>query len=117
MKIRQQGKIVGHGKTGSALSIQTEDGAAISSQGLIMPNNIDGSWGELLDWPLIPIHAILLANGKILTFGTDANGMQGAGQIYDVYDPVTGTHTTLPNLTLTDIFCSAAIILPARQRS
>jgi hypothetical protein len=72
----------------------------------------DGEWSAVFDWPLIAIHAILTPDGKVLTFGTDEAGMQGGQFVYDVWDPVTGEHTTLPNTTATDIFCSVAVIVP-----
>ncbi|MCT4656634.1 MAG: DUF1929 domain-containing protein [Cohaesibacter sp.] len=81
-----------------------------------MPNNTDGLWEDLKNWPLIGLHAIVTQSGKVLTFGTDSRGMQGAQFIYDVYDPVTDTHETLTNTTPTDIFCSAAIILPGTDK-
>ena len=80
--------------------------------GIIVPNQTDGVWGGLQDWPLIGIHSIVTQDGRVLSFGTDAQGMQGGQFIYDVWDPVTGTHNTLSNTTPTDIFCSAAIIIP-----
>ena len=58
--------------------------------------SISGSWGSLFSWPQIGVHAIVLPNGKILSYGTDQAGNQGA-KIYDVWDPVTNTHNTLPN--------------------
>src|SRR5262249_32306178 len=51
-------------------------------------------------------------DGKILTYGTDQAGLQGAYKIYDVWDPITNTHTTLPNKTFVDEFCAAAEIIP-----
>ena len=75
-----------------------------------------GSWGSLKDWPLIGLHSIVTQDGKVLTFGTDSNGMQSGAFIYDLWDPVTDTHTTLDNKTATDIFCSAAIILPGTNQ-
>ena len=75
-----------------------------------------GSWGELKDWPLIGLHAIVTQDGKVMTFGTDSQGMQSGAFIYDLWDPVTDTHTTLDNETATDIFCSAAIILPGTSK-
>ena len=38
--------------------------------------------------------------------------MQGAYKIYDVWDPITNTHNTLPNKTFVDEFCAAAQIIP-----
>ena len=75
-----------------------------------------GRWEELLDWPLIGLHAVVTQDGKVLTFGTDSRGMQGGEFIYDVWDPLTNTHETLTNVTPTDIFCSAAIILPGTNK-
>jgi len=71
-----------------------------------------GQWGDLQAWPIIGIHSVVMDDGRVLTFGTDENGMQGGQFIYDIYDPVTGTHETLNNTTGTDIFCSAAMIIP-----
>jgi hypothetical protein len=73
----------------------------------------DGEWGEMLDWPLIPIHSIVLPDGNILTFGTNEQGVQGAQFVYDVYNPITNTHFTLPNTAGTDIFCSQMVIDPS----
>jgi Ca2+-binding RTX toxin-like protein len=77
-----------------------------------MPAQTDGTWLSLQSWPLIAIHATITRDGKILTFGSDHVGHQTGEFIYDVYDPVTGTHTTLPNTTHTDIFCAAALVVP-----
>lgn len=72
----------------------------------------DGEWGDVLDWPLIPIHSMVLPDGNVLTFGTNASGAQGGQFIYDVYNPVTDTHFTLPNTVGTDIFCSQMVFDP-----
>jgi YVTN family beta-propeller protein len=64
---------------------------------------------------LIPIHAVLLPDERVLTYGSTGSGVQGASFSYDVWDPaagLSGGHLTLPNLTLTDIFCSSQLILP-----
>jgi len=54
--------------------------------------------------------------GKIMNFGTDKDGLQGASFFFDVWDPKLGTgassHNTLPNSIGVDSFCSAAILLP-----
>ncbi len=53
---------------------------------------------------------ILLPDGRVMNYGTDEQGNQGAEMIYDVWNPALGTgsnaHTVLPNSTATDIFCS-----------
>ena len=71
-----------------------------------------GSWSGVFSWPLIGIQSLLTPDGKILSYGTDQAGLQGAYKIYDVWDPITNTHTTLPNKTFTDEFCAAAEIIP-----
>jgi hypothetical protein len=67
--------------------------------------------GAPITWPLVPIHVILLQDGRVMSYGTGPTGKQGAQLIYDVWDPSQGTdasaHTVLPNSTQTDIFCSA----------
>ena len=71
-----------------------------------------GSWSPAMAWPQVPIHASLTPDGRVMTFGTDAGGNQGAQFGYSVWDPVNGEHLVLPNTTPTDIFCSAQILLP-----
>ena len=71
-----------------------------------------GSWSGVFSWPLIGIQSLVTPDGKILTYGTDQAGLQGAYKIYDVWDPITNTHNTLPNKTGTDEFCGAAAIIP-----
>jgi len=85
------------------------------SGGVTLANNVDGAWSEVISWPLIPIHAVLLPDERVLTYGSTGSGVQGASFSYDVWDPaagLSGGHLTLPNLTLTDIFCSSQLVLP-----
>lgn len=74
-----------------------------------------GVFGAAVNWPLIPLHAVLLADGRVLSYGTDERGQQGAQFIYDVWDPASGTggtsHLVLPNTTGTDLFCSGQSVL------
>ena len=78
-----------------------------------------GAWSELESWPLIPVHAAMTPDGRVLTYGTTAAGIQTGMFVYDVWDPsegLTGGHLTLPNGTATDLFCNAQIILPGTNR-
>ena len=71
-----------------------------------------GSWSAVMPWPLIGLHAALLPDGRVLTFGTDENGEQGGHKIYDIWDPKTGVHLTSTDAIVTDEFCSAEILDP-----
>jgi len=82
---------------------------------LARADNVNGTWSNVTDWPLIPIHAVLLPDERVLSYGSSANGLQGGSFSYDVWDPtggLAGGHLTLPNQTLTDIFCSSQVVLP-----
>jgi hypothetical protein len=74
-----------------------------------------GFFGPAVSWPIIPIHTVLLPDGRVMNFGTSETGAQGAALIYDVWDPTLGTgsnaHLILPNTTGTDIFCSAQSVM------
>src|SRR4051794_8749557 len=77
--------------------------------------HLAGLFGPAVPWPINPLHVALLPDGRLLNYGTDAAGNQGAALVYDVWDPALGTdptaHLTLPNTTVTDIFCSAQTVL------
>ena len=77
--------------------------------------NTTGAWSPVIPWPLIPLHMVLMPDGRVLSFGTKADGTQTGNFIYDVWDPAAGLnagHTTLANLTGTDLFCSSTLVLP-----
>jgi YVTN family beta-propeller protein len=77
--------------------------------------NTSGMWSPVTSWPLIAIHAVVLPDGRLLTYGTNAVGKQTGYFDYDVWDPaggLDGGHLTLPNETQTDLFCSASLVLP-----
>jgi YVTN family beta-propeller protein len=88
--------------------------AAVSAPGLA--DSTRGAWSPVQPWPLIAVHAVLMPDGRVLTYGTDGAAKQTGYFIYDVWDPSLGTgpdsHMTLPNMTLTDIFCGSQLVLP-----
>lgn len=92
-----------------AMSVQALPILAVADNGV-------GGWSSLATWPLIPIHAVLLGDGRVMTYGTNAAGQQTGRFIYDVWDPRLGltsaAHLTLLNTTTTDLFCSAQLVLP-----
>ncbi len=74
-----------------------------------------GQWSAEAPWPLVALHAALLPDGRVMSYGTDRAGKQTGSFVYDVWDPTEGTiaggHLTLPNRTGTDLFCSAQMML------
>jgi YVTN family beta-propeller protein len=77
--------------------------------------NTRGMWSPVYNWPLIPLHLVMLPDFRLLSYGTDGTGRQTANFIYDIWDPeggLSGGHMTLPNGTGTDIFCSSQLLLP-----
>ena len=83
--------------------------------------NSQGAWASelgmpLAEWPLIPIHAALLGDGRLLTYGTEqqraADRVLHLRYLGSPSGPSEDSHLTLPNSTQTDIFCSAQILLP-----
>jgi hypothetical protein len=72
-------------------------------------------WSAVLNWPLMPIHVVLMPDGRLLSYGTNADGQQTAFFIYDIWNPPDGAsngHMTLPNGTGTDTFCGSQLVLP-----
>ena len=82
--------------------------------------DVVGSWSAPTadNWPLVAIHAVLTPDGRVLTYGSNNAGAATLNTgyfIYDVWDPSAGLsagHLTLNNMTLTDLFCSAQVLLP-----
>jgi YVTN family beta-propeller protein len=90
--------------------------ALTSTHALAAGENITGTWDPTVySWPLIPVHAVLTPDGRIMSYGTDGTGKQTGYFIYDVWDiaaGLNGGHLTLPNVTNTDIFCGSQLVLP-----
>ena len=80
-----------------------------------------GKFGPLHDWPVIPIAMVLTPDGRVLAYGSDLTGKQGASMHYTVWNPEEGTgldaFLTLPNTTETDIFCAGQALMPGTGRT
>ncbi len=78
--------------------------------------HVTGVWTDPVEWPLSAIHAVVLPNGKVMTYGTNGAGTKLNAFKYDIWDPsaglTPGSHTTLPVKTSTNLFCSAQTVLP-----
>lgn len=85
--------------------------------GLVGASNahVKGAFGPPIAWPIMGIHAALLPDGRVLTFGTNERGQPSAKMVYDIWNPALGTgrgaHLVLPNTTAADIFCSGQTLL------
>jgi hypothetical protein len=69
-----------------------------------------GMWSTSADWPLYAIHAAVLPNRKVITYGT-GDGGNGRALQYNIWDPITGEHDTLAVQTNTNLFCSAQNVM------
>ncbi len=98
-----------------AVARQFGAAAAIPATG----DPIKGVFSPAVDWPLIGIHAVLTPDGRVLSYGSDINGIQTAQFVYDVWDPQLGlgseAHQVLPNTANVDVFCSAQLLLPSGE--
>jgi YVTN family beta-propeller protein len=74
--------------------------------------HLRGQFGPVQPWPVIPVHAVLTADGRVLSYGTDTTGRQTASFQYAVWDSEDNSHTTFSNGSGTDIFCSSQVLLP-----
>jgi hypothetical protein len=106
-----------YGNPGALQKIRTAAGAAAPAN--LIPQFGDpakGTFSPLVDWPLVGIHAVLTPQGKVLSYGTDEDGVQTGFYVYDVWDPALGvganSHTVLPNHSQVDIFCSSQLVRP-----
>lgn len=103
------------GQAAAPSAERTRPQDALNPQLVIPPDaHLKGVFSPLYDWPLIAIHAALLPDGRVVTYGTDTLGRQTGYFVYDVWDstqlPDAG-HQTLPNLTATDLFCSSQLLI------
>ncbi len=81
-------------------------------------NDTEGAWGPLIDFPILPIHNVLMPDGRVMLFGSDEDGTAGnpTELEYVIWDPALGTGLDsmkiIGNTTGTDIFCAAQLVLP-----
>ena len=72
--------------------------------------NVKGMFGPVSPWPLIAVHAVLMPDSRVMSYGTDGTGRQTGYFTYDLWDSnsgLSGGHLTMPNATQTDIFCGS----------
>ncbi len=107
------------------ISLKFLSGAAAGALAVLISTNaiadaVDGAWSPIMDWDFIPLHAVNLPDGRILTYGGTPFGGQGGHLSYTIYDPSLGfgeeAQTRLPNTTAVDTFCSAMMLMPQSGR-
>lgn len=49
--------------------------------------HLQGIFGPLHHWPIIPIAMMLMPDGRVFAYGTNLAGAQGAKMYYVVWDP------------------------------
>jgi len=74
-----------------------------------------GMWSPVYPWPFNGLHAALLPDGRVFSFGTNPNGRDQNGRWYDVWDPALGmgtnAHNTVYNPEREDSFCASLTYL------
>ena len=78
--------------------------------------HLKGMFGNAFTWPIIPLHTILLPDGRVVSYGSKPSGVQSGLLHYAVWDPALGmgakSKLLLSNTTGTDIFCAGQALLP-----
>lgn len=109
--------------TSTSVALSAQDWVTVPSvsdpvfQSLAIPADAPtkGMWSGVQAWPLNALHATLLPNGTVLTFGTTLDGGQQNGRYFDVWSPPSGfaasSHATTYSATREDSFCAASTFL------
>lgn len=88
--------------------------------------DVVGQWSAVYDWPVMPIHATLLPNGKVLAWDATPDDFDPNGGIppnphaptasnttrATVWDPIANAHLSVNPDTQSDIFCAGHAFLP-----
>ncbi|MEE9333101.1 MAG: galactose oxidase-like domain-containing protein, partial [Granulosicoccaceae bacterium] len=76
---------------------------------------LGGAWSAVYDWPIVAVHAALLANGKVLAWDATPDDADDDPHTTDnfttrvtLWDPIQDTHTATNNNTDTDLFCAGS---------
>ncbi|MCW7539642.1 discoidin domain-containing protein [Aquabacterium sp. A7-Y] len=76
-----------------------------------------GMWSPVVDWPVLGLHANVLPNGRVLTYGAKRPDLPGQKALaFDEWDPAGGlqpaAHKEVRSPTEVDSFCSASVMGP-----
>ena len=78
------------------------DGAESSQVALHTTSAESGQWSEVMPWPIVAIHTMLLPTGKVLAINRI--------QTPQIWDPATNAFTTVP--APANLFCAGHALLP-----
>ena len=70
--------------------------------------NVQGQWGAVTSWPILPIHVTLMPTGKVLAWGHDATNNT---TLATIWDPSTNSFQTT-SFSNADLFCAGHGLLP-----
>jgi hypothetical protein len=70
--------------------------------------NVQGQWGAVTTWPILPIHVTLMPTGKVLAWGHDATDNT---TLATIWDPSTNSFQTT-SFSNADLFCAGHGLLP-----
>ncbi|NLE85402.1 MAG: DUF1929 domain-containing protein [Myxococcales bacterium] len=103
---------------GAALAVALPNVADPTLTGLVPPADapLAGMWSQVHSWPLNGLHATLLPDGRVLTYGTPSGAPATQdGRTFDVWDPSLGfdakSHRTTFDAQRVDSFCAGAAFL------
>ena len=105
-----------HGGTNQQWKATNPDGSPIGgTAGGTSQLSTQGQWSARVNFPLVPVSASMLGNGKVMLWsGSGRTSFGGGNQTYSVlYDPDTGTMTsTLVTSPALEYFCEGTAQLP-----
>ena len=86
--------------------------------GLVIPADAPtrGMWSATQPWPMLGLHAAVLPNGKVMTYGTQLGAPDvQSGRTYDIWTPSlgfgAGSHQTTIDPARLDSFCSTSAFI------
>jgi Domain of unknown function (DUF1929)/PKD domain/Kelch motif len=98
-------------------AIATKADAASAAAAVAGDEQEVGSWGPVVNWPVVGVHVALMPNGKVLAYDSVGDKATETYPVHDrtraiVWDPATGVQTPV-NVTLGyNVFCSGLAHLP-----
>ena len=100
-----ESQLTEHTRTATAQDARAAAAAVVGNEHEV------GSWGQLMNWPVVGIHEALLPNGKVLAYDSvgDAATETFPNHTFTratVWDPATGTQTPANVNTGYNVFCS-----------